>query len=63
MSKHASDRSPRRSSLTVRLLTAVYFSLAPATVPPWRAAPVVPPARVLPIGEPTPLLAARRPLR
>lgn len=46
-------------SAATRLLVSVYFSLAPATIPPWRTAPTIPPARVLPIGDPTPLLGAR----
>jgi hypothetical protein len=49
--------------MAARLAAAVYFSLAPATLPEWRLAPTLPPARVLPIGEPTPRLVARHSLR
>ncbi|MDF1597704.1 MAG: hypothetical protein P1T08_16615 [Acidimicrobiia bacterium] len=49
------------NALATRLAVSVYFSLAPATVPPWRLAPTIPPARVLPIGEPVPRPAARVP--
>jgi hypothetical protein len=50
------------SSLRAQLsgaLLAVFFALAPTTVPEWRLAPTRPPAAVLPVGEPTPSLAVR----
>lgn len=53
-------RASRGSSTAARLLTSIYFSLAPATVPPWRAMPTIPPARVLPIGDPVPRLGVPR---
>ena len=58
-----SKRESNSASLAARLAAAVYFSLAPATVPEWRLAPTLPPARVLPIGEPTPRLVERHSLR
>ena len=47
-----------RTRLSTALL-AVYFALAPSTVPLWRLEPRPPPAAVLPVGAPTPSLAVR----
>lgn len=35
-------------------MLAVYFALAPSTIPLWRTAATPPPAAVLMVGEPTP---------
>ncbi len=53
---------PVSRQLRVRMsgvFMAVFFALAPSTVPLWRLDPRPPPAAVLPIGEPTPSLSVR----
>jgi len=42
----------------VEAMLALYFALAPSTVPLWRRAITVPPAAVLVVGEPVPRLGA-----
>lgn len=44
--------------LASRLGLAIYLSLAPSSVPPWRLT-TEPPRLVLAVGEPTPGLAPR----
>ncbi len=38
----------------------LYFTMAPSTVPDWRADPGLRTVAVLPVGEPTPALIDRR---
>lgn len=59
------QRSPERwsSSLRSRLaeaFLAIYFMLAPSTIPAWRADPSIRVAAMLMVGEPVTPLAARR---
>lgn len=39
-------------------MLAVYFALAPSTVPPWRRGVSPPPAAVLLVGDPVPRIGA-----
>lgn len=56
-----SDRGSRglRSRLAEAFL-AVYFMLAPSTIPPWRADPSLRVVAMLMVGEPVTPLVARR---
>jgi hypothetical protein len=42
----------------VEAMIALYFALAPSTVPLWRTAVTAPPAAMLVVGEPVPRIGA-----
>lgn len=43
--------------LVTATFIAVYFAVAPSTLPPWKAEPRPLPAALLVVGEPTPSVA------
>ncbi len=49
------------SDRLAQVLLAVYFALAPSSVPAWRLLPRPRPVAVEFVGEPTPALGARPP--
>ena len=53
--------SERRLAALRRALLALFFALAPSSIPEWRTAPEAPPAAVLPVGEPIRMLGREAP--